>query len=494
MQEELKKEDMQKDAKSVTFAQLSKLLLNDIEKSTSKSTLTKKYTKEQIIGFLDNPQKNQEQLRKLSNYLFNTNANYRRLILYFSNLLTFDYTVDSSDEHLDVEKLEIEKFKKQYNQTIKQLENMNLPHEMLKVLKTAFKEDVFYGYEHSTTESYFIQKLNPDYCRLSGFEDGVYTFEFDFSYFDHKDRSVDSFAQEFQKKYKRYQNDKKNKRWQEIDAKNSICIKINEEVEYPLPPFNTVFESVYDIDETKRMRLIKNKMDNYMLLTQKIPVGESKGEPNNFLIDLDTAISFHNKAIQSLPEEVGLVTSPMDINAIKLERKNKDNDAVAEATRDYFNDTGVSQYLFNSDKANNASISKSIATDEQIVFGVLRQVERWVNRKLKFSNNKYKFTVKFLNTTVFNKEDVQDRYLKAAQYGIPVIQELSASLGLSPSALTSKLTLQNDILKLHEKLKPLQSTHTQSSSGESEAKPLSNEDEISEEGLKTREGDKNLGN
>ncbi|WP_226035619.1 hypothetical protein [Aquibacillus saliphilus] len=489
MQDELSKEDLKQDPKSVTFAQLSKLLFNDIEKSTSKSTLTKKYTKEQIIGFLDNPQKNQKQLRDLSNYLYNTNANYRRLILYFSNLLTFDYVVDSADD-LDKDKVELDKFKKQYSQAIQQLENMNISHEMLKVLKTSFKEDVFYGYEYSTFESYFIQKLNPNYCRVSGFEDGVYTFEFDFSYFDNKDISVESYAQEFQNKYKLYQKNKKNRRWQEIDARNSICIKINEEVEYPLPPFNTVFESVYDIDETKRMRVIKNKMDNYMLLTQLIPVDESSGEPNNFAIDLDTAISFHNKAIQSLPEEVGLVTSPMKIDAIKLENKNKDSDVVAEATRDYFNDTGVSQYLFNSDKASNSSISKSIITDEQIVFGVLRQIERWVNRKLKFSNNKYKFKVEFLDTTIFNKEEVQDRYLKAAQSGMPVIQEYAASLGLSPSALTSKLTLQNDILDLHSKLTPLASSHTQSGK-DSSGRPSKSDDELGEEGSKTREGDKN---
>jgi hypothetical protein len=490
MADKLTKENLQGSPSSVTFAQLSKLLFNEVETSSSKSTFLTKYTKDQIINFLDNPQKYEKQLRKLSHDLYNSNPNYRRLIQYFANLLTFDYIVKPYD--IDEEKFEADKFNKQYKKAIQTLENMNISHEMLKVLKIAFKEDVFYGYEYSTSESYFIQKLNPDFCRLNGFEDGVYSFEFDFSYFDHKNRPVDGYTQEFQAKYKKYQDSRKDYRWQELDSKNSICIKINEEIEYPLPPFNTVFEAVYDIDETKRMRLVKNKMDNYMLLTQLIPVDDKSGEANKFLIDLDTAIQFHNKTVDHLPEEVGLVTSPMKIDAIKLEKKNNDTDVVAQAERDYYNATGVSQALFNSEKSNNASLNKSIVTDEQIVFGVLRQIERWVNRKLKFSSTKYKFKVKFLDSTIFNKQEVNDKYLKAAQHGMPVLLELSASLGLSPSDLTSKTFLENDVLDLHSKLVPLKSTHTQSGKDSTGTKPMKEESELEEEGLKSREKDANL--
>lgn len=473
----------------VTFAQLSKLIYNDIEKSTTKSSLMVKYTKEQIVRFLENPNKSQKELRKLSDYLYNTSPNYRRLILYFANLLRFDYVVEPFD--LNTEKIEIDKFKKQYSQTIKLLEVMNMPHEMQKVLKTCFKEDVFYGYEHSTPDSYFIQRLNPDYCRISSIEDGIYNFEYDFSYFENTNYPVSKYPKEFQDKYKEYQKDKSNYRWQELDASNTICIKINDEIEYPLPPFNTVFEAVFDIDETKRLKQIQNKMDNYMILTQRIPIDDKSGEANKFLIDLDTAIMFHNEATKSLPDEVGLVTSPMPIEAIKLETRNKDADNLAQAERDYYNKAGVSQMLFNSDKTVSSALNKSITTDEQIVIAVLRQIERWVNRKLKFFNTKYKFRVRFLDTTIFNVKEKNDMYLKSAQYGAPVISELIATLGLSPSALITKTFLENEILDLHSKLIPLSSSHTQSGKNGAGA-PVKNDDDISESGLKTRDNDGNI--
>jgi hypothetical protein len=481
--------DTQQDFASVNFAQLSKLILNDLNATSSKSALTTKFSKEQIVSFLDNPSKNQKQLRQLSEYLYTVSPNYKRLIQYFAGMLRFDYIVEPYD--LDLEKVKTDLFKKQYQKVLNILEIMNLPHEFTKILKHAFKDDVFYGYEYMQGDSYFIQKLDPDLCKIKSIEDGVYNFAFDFSHFKSPEH-VKRYPKEFQDKYVLYEIDRSKYKWQELDSENTICFKVNEELDYPLPPFSQVFEAIYDIDENKRMRRVKTKMDNYMILTQRIPIDDKKGEPNKFLIDLDTAIAFHNKASQSLPEEVGLVTSPMAIESIKLERKNNDSDNVAEAERNYYNAAGVSQLLFNGEKSTTTALSKSIATDEQIVFMCLQQFERWVNRKLKqFNTGKHKFRVRFLETTRFNIGEVQDRYLKSAQYGLPVKTALAATLGLTPSSLINMTYLENDVLELPDKLIPLSSAHT-TSGNEGAGAPKKNADDLSEEGQKTRDTDGNI--
>ncbi|WJV20702.1 hypothetical protein QU593_09830 [Rossellomorea marisflavi] len=475
---------------SVNFAaQLSKLILNDLNNTTNKSSLTIKYTKEQIMNFLDNPRNSQKQLRDLSEYLYMVSSNYKRLIQYFSGMLRFDYIVEPYN--LDITKVKKEAYSKQYFETIHQLETMNLPHEFTKILKHAFRDDVFYGYEYSEDESYFIQRLDPNYCKISSIEDGVYNYAFDFSFFKNI-AEVKKYPLEFQSKYALYKKDASKFRWQELESKNTICFKVNEELDFPLPPFTQVFEAIYDIDENKRMRRIKTKMDNYMILTQRIPIDEKKGEANKFLIDLDTAIAFHNKASEALPDEVALVTSPMPIDAIKLERKNDDYDNVAEAERNYYNAAGVSQLLFNGANATSTSLSKSVVTDEQIVFMCLQQFERWVNRKLKQTGKgKYKFRVKFLETTRFNVNEVRDSFLKAAQYGMPVKSALAATLGLTPSNLVSMAYLENELLGLPDKLIPLSSAHTLSGKDGAGA-PMKSDDEISESGEKTRESDGNI--
>jgi hypothetical protein len=476
---------------AIDFAQLSKLIIADLNKNQPSSAINKKYSKEDIIRFLQNPLVNQKQLREVSNYLYNASPNYKRLILYFSCLLTFDYVVEPYG--LNREKVEVDKFKKQYQKTLDLLEVMNIPHEFLKILKVAFREDVFYGYEHMIKDSYFIQKMNPDYCQISSIEDGVYNYAFNFSFFDqqaNKDK-LKKYPEEFEEKYKLYQNDKKKYKWQELSSENTVCIKINEDLDYPIPPFNTVFESVFDIEDYKRLKKTKTKIDNYMVLTHQIPMNENSDDPDSFLIELDTAIAFHNKASSALPEEVGLITSPMKMDAIKFDKNRTDADNVAQAERDYYNSAGVSQFLFNSEKATSVGLNKSVTTDEQILFAVLRQLERWTNRKLKNFNSTYKFRAKFLNTTVFNSDDVFEKYLKAAQYGFPVKQEVGATLGLSPSSIANKAFLENEILELHTSMLPVSSSHTQSGK-DGVGAPGKKDDDLSEAGVKTRDTDGNI--
>ena len=78
----------------IDFAKLSKLIINDLNDATPSSAINKKYTKDDIIRFMQNPRKNQKQLREVSRYLYEASPNYKRLILYFACLPTFDYIVE----------------------------------------------------------------------------------------------------------------------------------------------------------------------------------------------------------------------------------------------------------------------------------------------------------------------------------------------------------------------------------------------------------------
>src|SRR5690606_9425655 len=102
-------------------------------------------------------------------------------------------------------------------------------------------------------------------------EDGVFNYAFDFSYFDKNKKKLDQYPIEFTKKYEIYLKDRKNK-WIELDSKNTICIKINEDLDYPIPPFSNLFEAVFDIEEYKELKKAKTKIDNYAVLIHKIPM------------------------------------------------------------------------------------------------------------------------------------------------------------------------------------------------------------------------------
>lgn len=469
----------------MNFANLKRLILRDLEKTNKMQTFFSKYTKEDVIKYLKNPETNSKQLRDISIYLYNASSHYRRLISYFAKMALYYYIV--IPYRLDVEKVDKNKFKNQYKKILDLLDNMNIKHEFIKVMTTAFREDVFYGYEYSSKDSYFIQKLNPDYCKISSIEDGCLNFAFDFTLFDNYPEKLNQYDPEFKEKHDIYLKDKTNKRWQELDSKKTICVKINEDIDYPVVPFVGVLESLYDIEDFKALKKAKTEIGNYKMLALKIPFDQDKGD---FIMDLEIAKDYYRMMGAQLPENIGLVLSPMEIQDFDFEKDKADNDEVANSERDYWSSAGVSQLLFNSEKSSSATIGNSIKSDSDIVFSVLRSLERWLNRKLKFESGVYKFRVMMLDITRYNQKEFFESTLKAGQFGLPVKTMIGASLGYSPSDVVGMTFLENEVLEYQIKFIPLQSSHTQTGDkGDEGGAPKKDDDDLSEEGIKTREGD-----
>ena len=101
--------------------------------------------------------------------------------------------------------------------------------------------------------------------------------------------------------------------------------------------------------------------------------------------------------------------------------------------------------------------------------GLLRQVERWINRKLKIDDKKYQFKINMLNTTQYNQSEKIGQELKSAQFGLPNKIKLATTMGLSQSSIGSMAYLENEILRIHDNWIPLQSSHTQNNDINSKA-------------------------
>src|SRR5690606_12203316 len=163
---------------------------------------------------------------------------------------------------------------------------------------------------------------------------------------------------------------------------------------------------------------------------------------------------------ETVADNVGVITSPMKVEALKFDRDRADSDGVAKAERDFWSGSGTSQLLFNADKNTSQGLLMSIKTDEEIVFRALTQIQRWINRYLRFQFGDLLFNVSILHATQFNKKELFDMYLQAGQYGYPVKNHAAAMIGLEPIEVMNMAYLENDLLKLHEEFIPLMSSHT----------------------------------
>jgi len=461
--------DLIKDYYKIDFAKLARMVFNDLQITKSTNVLFNNFPKEKVIEALQNPQKNEKTLRNLSVFLYILSPHYKRLCQYYAQMLKYDYYIEPY--RLNYEKLDREEFKRDYYKTLYRLDNMNIKHEFQKIAEIAFKEGIFYGYIYETNDSFFLQKIDPDFCQITSVEDGTYNFSFNFTYFDRDPSLLNNYASEFKEKYQEYKDakaDKSIKRkdlnnyiWRELDGENSICIKPDETVPFPFAPFCGVMSDLYDIQDYKSLKKASSEMDNYAIIVGNLPYNDKSDLANDFKLNLDDAIRFGNQISQQLPEQVGFLLSPYkDMTLFKLSDDKVGNNVVEEAVNSFWTSSGTTKQLFNEAGSTDASMKASIATDSQIMFNFLRQLERWLNRRLKYKELKYKFKANFLNTTYLNEKEVVERELKSAQFGVPNKIRLCTALGMSQSSVDSMAFLENEILGLHDKFIPLQSSHT----------------------------------
>ena len=141
---------------------------------------------------------------------------------------------------------------------------------------------------------------------------------------------------------------------------------------------------------------------------------------------------------------------------------------------------------------NTAGVAKlAIKSDETLVFSMLDQCERQINRFLKTAmGGTVKFKITFLRTTVFNIEDKIKQYKEAMNYGIGESHYMAA-LGIPQFDIDGIKFIENEILKLNEILKPLKTASTQSSGDSDSGRPLADETDLEESGESTRDNDTN---
>ena len=481
----------------LAFANLKKNIIQDLINSRNESIIYRRYSKEQIVKMLDNPQKNEKEIRELSGFIYLVSSHYRRLVDYYSTILLYNYTVIPTK--IPLEKPKKTEYKKNFYHVVNQCDKYNLKHEATKALKIAVRDGVYFGLCYESEDSFYIKPFDNRYAKISSIEDGVFRFSIDMAYFSGREYLLDMYGEEIKKAYRLWKGDKengikgdKNKKWHETE--NGICLKVDEsDPVYSLPLFTGVLLSVLDIEDYKMLQKAKAENDNYKVLSAKMETDDD-GVPK---MDFEIAQKYYGQMSQNLPEGIGLLLSPFDVDDFSFQSSSSaDRNAVTDAESQFWEAAGVSSLLFGSTKAtSSASLVLSVKPDEALAFSILQQFERFFNRKIKKMNLANEFKLVFSQQSIFNTDEYINRLSKACQYGVPVKLQYASSLGMSPSDIIGTSYLEDEILGLADKVwtKPLISSNTQSSLDNQGGRPT-NESQgrgLTESGEQTKESDAN---
>lgn len=486
--EVLNQEELQ-EIKHLDFAKLGRIIVERMNKYQTRrlNIYFKKYNKETLAEWLVYPEQHYRELRDASRFLYELSPQYCRLINYFARMHMFSYVI--APFQMDQNKIVDKRcFFTCYNRISKYLEKMNLRHEMQKIAIHVFLDDVFYGYIYQTEDSFYIRQMPSDYCKIVAIEDGCFLYGFDFSYFTQYPEKLEDYGSEFIEKYEIYKADA-NQRWQLLNAKREFCIKFNEEIPYPSVPFMGVFEGIFDITDYKMLDKAKAETDNYKVIALQIPIDDE----GHYKIDYDDAVDFYNRLLEVLPDNIGAFLTPMAAKDYDFEKAGQYDDGnVSKSIKNFWNDAGVSSVVFGGDKVTAATLEVSTKADADIVYALGKQIERNVNRLLKYIQGKYKFKIMLLDVTHYNQAEMFSEYLRAAQASLPTTTMAMASLGLTQTDMYSLNYIENDILDIPHNYIPLSTSYTKSgdySESEEGGAPTQEEkgETLSDDGEKSRE-------
>lgn len=480
--------------KEIFAATNEALQLVDLTKTETRTYQT--YSRETLRTYLKSPKSYESQIRNLSKYLYRLCYDYRRICYHYAHMICGDAfniipLIDPTQENNPDDVLA------KYYETLIRWQRMDFANELLKLLVVAWREDTVYAYVYDDSDqeggTCFFHILDGDYCRICAIEEGVFRFAFDFSYFRSHKSELDYYDVEFRTKFNRYESDS-TLRWQELEPERQLCFKVNsDDPTMNYPSFASLFEPIINAIDLQALQNAKDELSVYKLLVARLQPLSGTDTPDDFEVDVNTAIKYYNRLSESLPEAIASCISPLPIEAIEFKDLNTTDstDMISNSLSNLFKHIGG--VILDPDKTGTTVYKAKIINEMEIAQStLLPQVQRWINLYFNYVIGEDHAFVKYIDgVSPYTREDKRKQLLESAQNGMPTKLEISILDGKSPLETTSMLYLENDVLGLTEKLVPLSTSYTKSSSEAADpvtgGAPTKDSTELTDEGSATRE-------
>lgn len=444
------------------------------------------------------PEKYGKRILDLSDYIYLKSGYYKRLIDYFVNQSMVNYTVDTKILKPQMLSNNQKNLKDDYIKFSSQCEKYNLSNEIHNIIKRLYRNDVCYAFITETPYDISYYYLNPKICGISSLVNGN-VYEFYINAGSISERDIDNFPIELQEiilnELKVQQKSKENIKFKQLGKiiipwKNSLCIKYNNDILFPYPPFFMMILDILLIDEYKELAKAQSINDAYKILTMKIPTKDGEITMVDGLV-----AAFTDVVLNTVQNNIGVVTTPFDMKTEEFSSNNSDNrDTVSDSISWAFKNVGVSEALM-SGASSGSELKLSVLNDSGDIFRIYRMLENWISLQMKLRNyiySNYEFVYKILNMTIFNSDEVKKMELQMAQNGLPNKSRLCAANGLSPATMLGNSIVENNLLNdIFDTWQPLKTSYTASGDSEGAGRPTVDEVDLTASGEITRENNTN---
>ncbi|MFA5602962.1 MAG: hypothetical protein WDA21_04490 [Bacilli bacterium] len=453
---------------------------NQILKSINMNPVVR--SRDEVLKLIADPKNNEQALRRLAEYFYDTNMSYKTLVHYLSNILTFDYIIVPIGNVPEEEKKNKE-FLKDLNKAFDFFDKFDHMFEFRKALRAMVKEDVKYTYIRESGNVISLQEMPSDYCVIDKQSiEGDYLYSFNMMYFMNMGVDISGFASEFRKylsefykarqdsTYRPYKmrienHNGRHMYWQQMDKNKSYVFKFHDDLAGCLPLYLGLFPDLAESDSYKRMQKIKMYLETVKFIFGTIPMNKETKSGGNirdaFAISPKVMGEFAEAVTNTLPEGAFFKNVPAeDLKIFDFNNTESKKDIMERYMKTLYQQAGVDQSLFNSEKPNASTMKASTRIDTSFIEAAYSQFNRFCSMQINQRTKKYKFKVIF-NGTIFDQEERKKEAREDAQSGI-LSQRLAASHGLNIRQFIADLDLVES-LDLRSRLKPIQTSSTISS-------------------------------
>lgn len=419
----------------------------------------KEYDPEQIADIIASGSLPEQQ--KLSRTYFHKDGYYKQIINYYSNLLMYMGLLIPNPGH--GKSLSTSHIQKKYFQAMDFVDRNNFPIIMANWMQKAFVDGCYYGVRTEGEKGTLVLiDLPSGYC-VSRFKDvhGNDIIEFDLSYFntitnkEAQKAALTAYPKVISKAYQEYSKHKRTDKWFIIPSDIGVCFPIFD----GRPPLLNIIPASIRYDEAVETERAREEEEIRKILVQKIP----HLTDGRLLFEPDEAEEIHAGSVGMLRKEknISVLTTYGEVTMLSSKTSADNADSVLkQIEQSIYAQGGVSSEIFASTGSSSLDASKKV--DLAFVMSIANRFAAFITKVINgmFGNSNVTFKYMLLPITWQNQSDYIENAFKLVGLGYSILLP-AAGMGLNQKDLIGLKELENDVLKLGEKLIPLSSSYTQ---------------------------------
>ena len=423
---------------------------------------TRDYTPEEIANIISSGSLSEQQ--KLSRNYFYKDGYYKQIIIYYATLLKYMGLLIPNPSH--GKNLSTSHIQKRYFNALDYVERMSLPVLLTNIAQRALVDGSYFGIKVETDKNHFQLIDLPAGYACSRFKDidGNDIVELDVSYFatitdkQQREAALAAYPKIVSKAWKEFSKGKRDSKWLKLPKELGVCFPFFD----GRPLLLNVIPATIDYDEAIAAEREREAEEIRKIIVQKIP----HLNDGRLLFEPDEAEEIHHGTVGVMKgnKNISVLTSYGDVDAITSSASaDRTENTLTRMEQNIYAQAGVTGQVFAS--TGSSSLETSLNNDLALMMYLANKFSRFITNVLNdtFSNGNISFTYRIMPVTYYNAASFVDSSFKLVGSGYSALMPALA-FGLSQRDLVNIKDLENDVLKLGDRLKPLSTSYTQTGS------------------------------